>query len=457
MPTGFSIRTRLLIWLSSLLTTLLLVSSAFDYAWSSKALEDAYDSGLSEAAVGLARYLSDDNRRARFLLPPLAESVLRGDPHEDIFFRVLDGDDRTIGGEDWLALPARRDARVFYATDSPRGQLRVFYLPVRAGATQAQIAVAELVGKRSNARSQLLWRLIALNLAVLLVTLAVIWAVVGYALRPVQQMADQMSARSGADLRALDAVGQPSEVLPLVQSLNRLFGLIGQSQDAQRRFIEDAAHQLRTPLAGLKGQIDLAVSQSRGSGGVAAPLLAQLERIAHACNRLSRLATQLLTLSRADLPHHNVAAASLVSLPRVIDEVIDSFLDRALAKSQDLGAETETMQLRIVEWELRELISNLIDNAIRYSPDQARITVRCRRDESSIVLEVEDDGPGIALTERGKIFDRFHRVPGTAGTGSGLGLAIVRDLAAHYGGEVMVSSGKGERGTVLGVRFTSNQ
>ena len=451
--TSFSIRTRLLIWLSSLLSTLLLVSSGFDYVASTRALDSAYDSALSEAAVGLARYLGTEPRQTTFELPALAESLLRGDPGNEVLFRVLDRDGRTIGGEDWLPLPTERQRRSFYATDSRRGGLRVFYLPIDSGGFQAQIAVAESVAKRESARSALLWRLVVLNLAVLFGTLGVIWAVVGYALRPVRQMAKQMSERSGADLRALDATGQPAEVLPLVQSLNRLFGLIGQSQDAQRRFVEDAAHQLRTPLAGLKGQIELAVNESKSSPGVSALLATQLDRSAQACNRLARLATQLLTLSRADLPHHAAASASSVSLPRVIGEVIESMLDRALEKNQDLGADTEPLEIRIVEWELRELIANLVDNALRYSPNGARITVHCRRDGNLALLEVEDDGPGIAPSEHSKVFDRFHRVAGTPGMGSGLGLAIVRDIAALYRGEVGVSSGSLGRGTKITIRF----
>ena len=165
------------------------------------------------------------------------------------------------------------------------------------------------------------------------------------------------------------------------------------------------------------------------------------------------LATQLLSLSRADLARQDKARLRQVFLPVLIDDVIASFLDAALARQQDLGAETSPAEVRAAEWHVRELISNLIDNAIQYSPDGSRITVRCARLGEQALLEVEDDGPGIPITERERVFERFHRVPGTAGTGSGLGLAIVKDIADLYGGELRIEPGESGRGTRIRILF----
>jgi two-component system sensor histidine kinase TctE len=239
----------------------------------------------------------------------------------------------------------------------------------------------------------------------------------------------------------------------LIDALNRLFGRIGSTQDGQRRFIENAAHQLRTPLAGLQGQVELAVREASALGEPAGGLADRLERIEQATSRVTRLANQLLTLSRSDRPTHDTAGERQIELAELVTDLVAIQIDRAIDRDQDLGAETQLVSIRAIEWELRELLSNLIDNAIRYTPRGGRITVRCGPDNGGAFIEVEDSGPGIPAQERDRVFERFYRAPTAPAGGSGLGLSIVREIASLYEARVEISDSPRASGTVVRVLF----
>ncbi|MFM7331708.1 MAG: ATP-binding protein, partial [Brachymonas sp.] len=294
-----------------------------------------------------------------------------------------------------------------------------------------------------------------------LLLLAVGFAVsvaVARALKPLTEVARDVAQRSPRDLTELDAQQTPPEIRPLVQSLNRLFGMVNAQSETQRRFIADAAHQLRTPLAGLQAQVEAWVQAARGHGRDiyhentphAGMEFAQnditlradeLIRLRDATRRTSQLATQLLALSRADT--HNLSAQPMqrVDLAQLCRDVLEQHLDAATAQGIDLGVELEASEPLITmghDWLLRELLSNITDNAIRYTalahttaPKSAgsQVTLVAKPHQAGFVLQVRDNGAGIAQDERDKVLERFYRVQGTGGEGNGLGLAIAQEIA----------------------------
>jgi two-component system sensor histidine kinase TctE len=277
---------------------------------------------------------------------------------------------------------------------------------------------------------------------------AVNWAV-RRALRPLLELKDAVEGRSPRDLSPLDAQGSPDEVRPLVHSLNRLFGLVNAQAESQRRFIADAAHQLRTPLAGLQAQVEAWALPERDSITLSAD---QLRKLRDATRRTSQLANQLLALSRADARGGISEPRQAVALKPLCEEVLEGFLDQAATRRIDLGLEASEVQVKGHAWLLRELLSNLVDNAVRYTPAGGHVTLRCGwrtvpgAENVQVCLEVEDDGPGVPEPERSRMRERFYRLPGTSGDGNGLGLAIADEIASVHHSTLQIGSGAQGRG-----------
>jgi two-component system, OmpR family, sensor histidine kinase TctE len=266
-------------------------------------------------------------------------------------------------------------------------------------------------------------------------------------LAPLRQLSDQVGQRSLDDLRPLDSASTPRELHGLVAAMNRLLERVRSGSLAQQAFLADAAHQLRTPLAALKNEAELALAQDHPPG-----VQATLARLNAGAARAARLSSQLLALARSD----SAAAAALPSealdWEAIATEAAQEWVPRALAVGIDLGFDLQSAPLRGRRFLLRELLANLLHNALAYAGPGAVVTVRCGRDGQDAVLEVEDNGPGVAPEERESVFQRFQRgsaatlQPGTASEGSGLGLAIVRDIALGHGGRVELLDAGGGRG-----------
>ncbi|MEO7108788.1 MAG: ATP-binding protein, partial [Rhodoferax sp.] len=293
------------------------------------------------------------------------------------------------------------------------------------------------------------------------------------ALRPLIELKEAVERRSPRDLSALYAEGSPDEVRPLLLSLNRLFDLVNAQAENQRRFVADAAHQLRTPLAGLQAQVEAWAQALGATVAQAHPdhiyrenshlALAEIEhsaitleasqvlKLRQAVRRTSQLANQLLALSRADARSANTQPMQRVDLRQLCEMLLEIHLDAATAKQIDLGLEVEDVHATGHEWLLRELLCNLVDNAIRYTPCGGCVTLRCGLavtpdHGTQPFLEVEDNGPGVAVHERAPMLERFYRVAGTTGEGSGLGLAIAEEIARVHNSQLLVLDGHGGRG-----------
>jgi two-component system sensor histidine kinase TctE len=460
---AMSVRTRLLVWLVLPLLQIVVFAAALDYRSIDRTVDEAFDRVLLNSAVAIGESVRPGELAGTIRLPSDRLKTLLADSVDTVEFRLVGPAGQHLGGNAALPLPPDDADASFYDLVLDAREMRAVRAVVDTDAGVLTVVVAETRRKRDGLLRNLHSSLLIEDLLLLGLTIALCLFAIRKALQPLGRLTHQLAERSPADLTPFAAVQTPAEVRPLADALNRLFARLAESRDAQRRFVENAAHQLRTPLAGVKGQLELALAQVRrlpGSPEADRPAeLASLEQrltlAQRAHDRLARLAQQLLTLSRADQSTFDASGAQAVPLADLIDEVVALHVDQALVRGQDLGAETEPTAATGARWQLREMLSNLVDNAIRYTPAGGRITVRCGQVRGAPFVEVEDSGPGIAADERDRIFERFYRSPGVAAVGSGLGLAIVREIAQSHGARVSVGGGADGIGARVRVTFRS--
>ncbi len=454
-----SIRARLLGWLLPLLVLIMVSSSILDYRRAVVPVQAAFDQALINAAVAVAARVRFGGNAVELDLSDQSISLLRTDTVDEVYFRVVDPNGNTLGGDSDLLGPTDPLGPTLFDARFRGHPLRGVAYPAATPNGTSVVIVGETTNKRERAARDLIVSRILPDLALVLIAVLVVWVAVGAVLRPLEQLAQQVRTRSPDALEPLAVSEAPDEVRPLIDALNRLFALIGETQDGQRRFIENAAHQLRTPLAGLKAQVDLAIGEARapdatiGVAGEPTELPARLERVREATSRITRLANQLLSLARSTRTTHGAASRQRIELAELVGDAVASQIDRAIARDQDLGAETSPGALDAVEWELRELLANLIDNAIRCTPSGGRITVRCGSTDGHVFVEVEDTGPGIPSDQRERVFERFYRLAQSQAGGSGLGLSIVGEIAALYAASVLIADPPSGRGTIVRVSF----
>jgi len=261
---------------------------------------------------------------------------------------------------------------------------------------------------------------VIIPLAVILV-----WFGLSQGLRPLTRLRERIETRREADLSPISSGRVPEELQPLTDAFNSMLMRMQHNMDVQRRFISDAAHQMRTPLTGLKMQAQLATRENDPK-----QLRYALQNISSSVDRASHLVNQLLALARAEASEHSEQALVPVDLDQLLHEIVETWVVRALDRRIDLGYEPAgPVHIRGNVFLLREMINNLLDNALRYTPDEGRVTARVVAQGDFVMLEIEDSGIGISDDDAHKVFDRFYRVEGTGVEGSGLGLAIVREIA----------------------------
>jgi two-component system OmpR family sensor kinase len=283
--------------------------------------------------------------------------------------------------------------------------------------------------------------------------MAAVWLLIDRALRPVENMRRQVAARPADDLSPLAENGVPEEVLPLVRELNLLFGRVQLAFEAQRHFVADAAHELRSPLAALKLQAQaLRRRATEGDGEGARD--AALQRLDAGIERSIRLVNQMLSLARAESEPQ--AASRHVDLQQLARAAVADVLPQAAAKQVDVGLANDTQAMVAGQPEaLQILLRNLLENAVKYTPAGGSVDIAIEHDGEDVVLAVEDSGPGIAADERERVFDRFYRTTDAAASGSGLGLAIVRAIAQRHGAQVELGASQRLGGLRAAVRFSA--
>ncbi len=459
---------RLLFMLLPPLCLLVLVSAWFDY-------QSADNAALQKdrELVQLIPLLADSvlapamepGGPPLLLLAPPVEEFLKSNP-DYVGYAINSPDGTLLYGSPWLAgaRPATREPE--FRSDENEGVVyRIVSQLVQTSAGDVVLVLADGSDPRQQWMYSVLYKVLLPNLVLILAAaFSVNWAV-RRALRPLLELRDAVERRSPRDLSALDEEAPPEEVRPLVQSLNRLFGTVNAQAESQRRFVADAAHQLRTPLAGLQAQVEAwaqAVNTApqgvtTGAGPAAQSAITlradEVNRLRNATRRTSQLANQLLALSRVDTRAMDAQPLSRVDLKDMCTNMLEIHLDAALAKGIDLGLEAAPAQVMGHEWLLREMLSNLLDNAIRYTPEHGTVTIRCGLRGGAAFMEVEDDGPGVAPAERPRVLERFYRLPGTPGEGNGLGLAIASEIAHMHRSHLELDGGAGAQGLRVGLTF----
>jgi two-component system OmpR family sensor kinase len=333
----------------------------------------------------------------------------------------------------------------FTTVAAPSGDWRVYSAAL--GAQVIQVAQQQAVRDRLALDAAL--RTLAPLLVLLPLLALLVWRVVGHGLAPLDRLARGVAARTPSTLEPLSEAGVPTEVLPLVLSLNALLGRLRLSLAAQKALVADAAHELRTPLAALKLQVQLAQRASDGESRSTA-----LGEVSAGLERATHVVQQLLLLARQEPEAPAAERSDAISLADLTGQAVADLAPFAEARRVDLGV-TAADELAIVHGDasaLRALLVNLVDNAIRYTPEGGRVDVSAGVEAGRPFLEVADTGPGIPAADRERVFDRFYRRGGTAEPGTGLGLAIVKAIASRQRAEVVLADAVGG-GLVARVRF----
>lgn len=441
-----SLRSRLAGWLllgATLLGALLLVD-----AWLNAHAEADrdYDAQLQAAALTIADSIRWRNDQPVVSIPAAALRILAGDHQERVFYSVFTHDGRRLAGN--LALPIKPAWRsragqdpVYLDTDFEHVGWRLHGRRFELAGWSSSEALQIWVGHTNAGRRALAHRLFMpalIRFLVLLVGAALFGGLaIRSALAPLQRLRDQLRTRRADDMSPLNA-RVPGELSELAHTLDQLLGRQRDARAQLLRFITDASHQLKTPLAGVQNASELALAQSEPEAWHRA-----LQQIHASADRTSRLAGQLLDMAR--LRHASAAATTPIDLVELAADCSRAWADTPDMAAHDLGfSAPDTTRAPIIgeAWALRQLIGNLIDNALHYTPAGSTITVGVCRQDQDVELSVEDDGPGIdaALIER--LGEPFERAGRTDERGSGLGLAIVRSVAEQYHGQLMIHNRK---------------
>ena len=419
---------------------------------------DALDRALASKTRALAEQTVWSNEKNSLKLTADLRTLLADDDADVHFYRIDNSSGEFLLGEPELPtlLPEQLldDGLVAFRTvDFRESSLRVAALRrVRAAGPDAEsvvVYVAESTEKRTALAREIMKGIVFPQLLVVPLMVFLMWLGLKRGAAPLEQLRAQVTMRSADDVRPLHAPAAPEEVAPLINAFNDLLARVEHEGAAQKRFIANAAHQLRTPLAGIKMQTDLALRSVDHDERVAA-----LNKIAAGTARTAHLISQLLVLARTEGAATDSLPFSAVDFGLIARDVVAAAYPNASTKQLDLGFDTPDAPVIVVGHAelLRELVSNLVDNAIRYTPAFGHITVRVL-DRNGPILEIEDDGVGIAEAERELVFERFYRVIGGHEAGSGIGLAIVREIAVRHAATVSVTTPPGGVGSLFTVTF----
>lgn len=446
-----SLRVKLLKWLVVPLVAVNLAGAAAVYWLAWIPAQTAFDQSLADAAWALVPHVQDTGDSVELRLSQQAEQVLRVDHFDQTYLVVRDIEGRTIAGDrDFppLHVPARDNTWEAYLSDMRGEDVRVISLRTQVGGETVLIGVAETRVKRFQFKLRILLSLLLLELLLIILIPAVIWLALNRGLMPLREMQENLQSRKSDDLSALQATNAPVELAPFIHAINDLLSRVQDSARAKQDFLANVAHQLRTPLAGFKAQLEWLQAQHKNdpdTSGSVSLMMASTERMV-------RRANQLLALARSEPGGFARERLERLSLDQLVSESVQQFVEEAQKKNIDIGFHLQPTYVNGDRFLLRDMVDNLVDNAIRYSPQGGAVTVSCTQNDGCGVLKIEDDGNGIPEPEQDKIFSRFYRLDRSQ-PGSGLGLAIVRDIAKDHDAAIEVRLGSHGRGTVFIVRF----
>ena len=448
LPQRRSLFAEILDWMLAPLLLVWPLTIILTYGVAEGLSEQPFDRGLEDQVNALARQVRWDGATSFINLPSAARSILRADDTDQIFFQVRNQTNRIIAGDADLSQPELDDLRrldtVYFRTETMR-DLRIRVAHVWVAPTEGDqselrwvlVQVGETLGKRSQLATEIIKGMLLPQFIVLPISVLLVWFGLSRGIAPLNQLQARIQKRSPEDLSPIPLSQVPEELEPVVVSFNDLLLRLDHTVQVQKRFVSDAAHQLKTPLAGLRMQAELA--QHAASDTERQQTLGNITR---ATQQATRLVNQLLALARtearADARSPSPLAKTKLDLGELARAVTLEWIDDALAQGHDLGLEAdEPVWLMGNAVLLEEMLKNLIHNALTYTPAPGTITVRVSHDVvGAAVLEVEDTGMGIAIPERAAVLQPFYRVLGTGKDGSGLGLAIVQHTVAQHGGRL---------------------
>jgi two-component system sensor histidine kinase TctE len=441
-------------WLAAPLLFVWLATVALGLLMIARTVDQPFDQRLEDVARGLGHGLAaTDDAAAPLTLTPGAAGLLHVDRRDQVYFAVRSPAGAVITGDaDVPPVPGTIGATgaAFHTGLIDGEPVRVASVtvpdPGRDGATLV-VQVAETMNKRRELMRDLQAQALVPQFFVLLGAFVLVWYGLAYVIAPMRALKAQMDRRDAADLTPIDPLAAPQELSPLFAAINGLMARLAVNVEMQRRFIADAAHQLRTPLAGLKSQTELALWARDPATQHEA-----LTRLEAGATRVSHLANRLLTLARAGT--RQGPAHVPVDLAAVARAVVEDALPRAIDRGIDLGldAPVDGAPATIVGDPLlvRELVGNLVDNALQYTPRGGAVTVVV---DATPAVAVVDTGPGIPAAERERVLQPFYRGADAAVPGTGLGLAIVDEIARAHHARVTIGEGADGRGARIAVAF----
>jgi two-component system sensor histidine kinase TctE len=461
-------------WMLTPLLLLWPVSLALTWLVAQNIAGKPFDRALEYNVQALAQLVGVQQDHVVFNLPQPAREILRADDSDLVYYQVLGGRGELLSGERDFPLPPQDErpliGEVRLRDDEMHGQeVRVAYTWVKLdlpGAEPALVQVAETREKRSVLATEIIKGVMLPQFVILPLAVLLVWLALVRGIKPLSQLEERIRARKPDDLSPLDDKTVPLEVAPLVSSVNDLLTRLKDSIATQKRFLADAAHQLKTPLAGLRMQADLAQREAFNAD----ELKQSLKQIGRSSIRATHTVNQLLALARAE-SGGQTPARQPCDLAQLTMQAVKDSVSRTMATHIDLGYDGASpgspgVVLPGNPTLLLEMIRNLLDNAINYTPSSAEhpgvITARVMADPFGhvLILQVEDSGPGIPESERELVLQPFYRALGTDVDGSGLGLPIVLEIASQHGAEIKIEDahpGRVPPGTRVSVRFVLDE
>jgi two-component system sensor histidine kinase TctE len=454
---------EILDWMLVPLLLLWPISIAITYVVAKSIANQPFDQALDDSVTVLSQQISEVNGKVVTRLTDPSRDFLRADDVDNVYYLITGPHGEYIDGDHDMHLPPVEDetshpGKVMFWDSSLHGSdVRIAYTYVdlrsavdaspasseqlrqtRPPARLALVQVGETLEKRARLANEIIKGVILPQFLILPIALALIWFALSRGLSPLSELQQRIRARRPDDLSPIDSGQVPEEISPLVRSLNDMLSRLSLSIQTQKRFIADAAHQMKTPLAGMRMQSELALRQTSQQD-----IHRSLEQLAKSSESATRLVNQLLSLARAENQSQESAPFVEVDLSEFARAVVQDWVQASFSQRIDFGFEQADQPLPVLcnPLMLRELLGNLIDNALHYTPVEGRVTVRVRGEPVAglAILEVEDTGPGIPLAERDHVFQRFYRILDSGRGGSGLGLAIVREIAQQHDAEVTIS------------------
>jgi two-component system, OmpR family, sensor histidine kinase TctE len=475
-PEQRSLFGEILDWMLAPLLLLWPMSVALTWVVAQGIANGPYDRELGELARALSRQVRISAAPARdrlpgvdIQLPAAAASLLRTDDEDSVFFQVLGARGEFLAGDRNLPVPLEADAPDFemrFRDDVVDGvPVRVAYLwlpgPGEQAPSAALVQVAATLDKRSRLATEIIKGVILPQFVILPIAVLLVWFALARGIRPLAELQQRIRRRASTDLSPIAERDVPEEVAPLVRAINDLLVRLDRTLGTQKQFLADAAHQLKTPLAGLRMQAELAQRQIDRGEGDPQSMKHTLRQIAIASQRAARMVNQLLAMASAE-SRDSAMRQGDVDLAALVRRQVQDFVPQAMERRIDLGyegpAEGQRAHLHGHALLLREAVRNLVDNALRYTPPGGTVTVRVLADPFGqvVVLQVEDNGPGIPASEREAVFRPFYRALGTEVDGSGLGLSIVHEVVRQHGAQIVVedTQARPAPGQGPGARFT---